>query len=207
MRAPSSGLMMNCGGIGPEKTKDCGFSAAIVAPANARTPTPVLSKIRANFCANMGSLLLRAPLLLGASTREIARASRQKKRAPRCREALVFIVAELLVRRAVAASAGAATRAIRGVALHVGQQRRLRAHDLGERAPSADFVAPHRNARRGTADADSADQLIAVDDDWQAAGIGEIAEGILAQFRNAALQDLIHDGLARRAHVQRRSRL
>src|SRR5258708_14381401 len=141
MRAPSSGLMMNCGGIGPEKTKDCGFSAAIVAPANARTPKPVLSKIiRANFCANMGSLLLRAPLLLGASTREIARASRQKTRAPRCREALVFIVAELLVRRAVAASAGAATRAIRGVALHVGQQRRFGGPDPCWRAPRADFL-------------------------------------------------------------------
>src|SRR5258708_923526 len=39
--------MMNCGGIGPQKTKDCGFcSAANVAPAKARapaaTPMPLL---------------------------------------------------------------------------------------------------------------------------------------------------------------------
>src|SRR5258707_523217 len=103
-----------------------------------------------------------------------------KKRAPRCREALMSFCPRLLVRCAVAASASPATGAVRAAALHVGQQRRLRAHDLGQRAPSADFVAPHRNARRGTADADSADQLIAVDDDRQAAGIGEIAEGVLA---------------------------
>src|SRR5258706_16137949 len=75
----------------------------------------------------------------------------------------------LLVRGAVAASAGAATRAVRAAALHVGQQRRLRAHDLGERAPRADFIAPDRPPRRGAANADSADQLITVDDDRQAA--------------------------------------
>src|SRR5258706_11654297 len=90
----------------------------------------------------------------------------------------------LLVRCAVSASAGAAAGAVGAAALHVGQQRRLRAHYLGERAPGADFIAPDRHARRRAAHADGADQLIAVDDDRKAAGIGEIAELNLTDFRS-----------------------
>src|SRR5215470_18153646 len=60
-------------------------------------------------------------------------------------------------------------------ALNVGQQRRLRAEHLGHGAPRADLVAPCRRIGRRAADPDGADHLVAVDDDRQAARIGEIA--------------------------------
>src|SRR4051812_1972227 len=92
----------------------------------------------------------------------------------------------LLIRRAVTAGTGATARF--RTALHIGEQRRLRPDDLGQCAPSADLIAPDRDARGRTAHTDRADHLVAVDDDRQAAGIGEIAEGVLAQLRRAALQ-------------------
>src|SRR5262249_4990947 len=53
--------------------------------------------------------------------------------------------------------------------LHVGQQWRLRAHHFGESAVGADLVAPFRQRRRRTTDPNRADELVAVDEDWQRA--------------------------------------
>src|SRR5207302_6049900 len=90
---------------------------------------------------------------------------------------------------------------------HVGEQRRLRTHHLGERTVGANFVAPLRQLRRRAADPDRADELVTVDGDRQRARIGEIAERYLARFRRAPGQHLIHRRLARLARVERRARL
>jgi hypothetical protein len=53
--------------------------------------------------------------------------------------------------------------------LDVRQQRRLWPDNLGQCAPSADLVTPDWNVRRRAADADSADHLVAIDDNRQTA--------------------------------------
>src|SRR5258706_16269536 len=100
----------------------------------------------------------------------------------------------LLVRCAVAASAGAATRAVRAAALHVGQQRRLWAHDLGERAPSADFIAPNRNSGGGAADADGEIGRASCGERRVDLGGRRIIKKKKGKFRSAALHNLVHDG-------------
>src|SRR5258707_15156809 len=90
-----------------------------------------------------------------------------KKRAPRHREALLIRdCSKLLVRRAVAASAAAATRAIRGDALHVGQQRRLRARERGEGAEFAASSRPNRNPGGRTAGPAEPDRQKGVKAEW-----------------------------------------
>src|SRR5580700_1259198 len=81
----------------------------------------------------------------------------------------------------------------------VRKQLGLLAHDLVQGTPCADFIAPRigvEHARCRSPDTDRADELVAVDDDRQAAGIGEIAEGILPEL-GAAPQHAVHRRLAR----------
>jgi len=61
--------------------------------------------------------------------------------------------------------------------------------------------------RRRTAHSHRADELVAVDDDRQRAGIREIAERYLACFRRTAGEHLVHRGLAGLAGVEHGPRL
>src|SRR5258706_12667578 len=65
--------------------------------------------------------------------------------------------------------------------IHDRQEIGLPAHDLAQPAPGADFIVPTWAPRRA-ADADGADQLFAIDDDWQSAPLGEIAERPLPEL-------------------------
>src|SRR5207302_7315922 len=65
--------------------------------------------------------------------------------------------------------------------IHDRQEIGLFAHDLAQSAPGADFIVPIWAPGR-PADADGADQLVAIDDDWQSAALGEVAERPLAEL-------------------------
>src|ERR1700722_8568955 len=74
------------------------------------------------------------------------------------------------------------------IGLDIGQERRLRADDLAQRPPGADFVAPDRQVAGRAADPDDADQLVATDHDGQSAALRKIPTRNLADLGGAAVE-------------------
>src|SRR5882672_1249509 len=151
-----------------------------------------------SFCASCAADRLANPATAKATVATDATVTTDNVLAPNFRASIIERSLNLLFCGVIAAARSSGCR--RCGALDVGQQRWLRAEHLGHGAPGADLVAPCRRIGRRAADPDGADHLVAVDDDRQAARIGEISERILPQFRRAARQHLVHrrlPGLAR----------
>src|SRR5712671_2428922 len=86
--------------------------------------------------------------------------------------------------------------------IHHRQEIGLFAHDLAQAAPGADFIIPIRTPRRA-ADTDSADQLIAVDNNRQSASLREIAERPLPQFGYSSSRHGVRGSPTRLARIER----